>query len=147
MKKFLKLLAVAAIAVAAAIACIFVGCTDQGGDGGGDGKSDYNFTLVYENGSAVNGQTDGSLEGGKVMTQICLPGENGMCINLSFPAEIFPDANGKLSLSQAKVNELFTSSTDVTVFSFHAIGVTGHKNDCEVAVDGKGDYTLIVTVS
>ncbi len=145
MKKFLKIFAIAAIAVAAAIACVFAGC-GGGGDDGDSGSADYNFTLVYENGQPVNGQTDGGING-KVATQICLPAtEGGMCIILP-NADIFPDANGKLSLSQAKVNELFGSDTDVTVFIFHAIGVTGHKNDCEVAVNGKGDYSLTITVS
>ena len=152
MKKFLKILALAAVAVAAAIACVFAGC-NKGGDSG-DASSDYNFTIVYEggekNGQAVNGQTDGSVNG-KVATQICLPASaGGTCIPLT-QANIFPDANGKLSLSQAKVNELFStvtgSSDDVTVFIFHVIGVTGYKNDCEVEVNNKGDYTVKVTVS
>ena len=144
MKKFLKIFAIAAIAVAAAIACVFAGC---GGNDDGGSSADYNFTLVYEDGQPVNGQTDGSLAGGKVATQICLPAtEGGMCIILP-NASIYPDANGKLSLSQAQVNELFGSDTDVTVFIFHAIGVKGHKNDCEVAVNGKGDYELKITVS
>lgn len=144
MKKFLKILAIAAIAVAAAIACAFAGCNND--DDSTEPVADYNFTLVYEDGSPVNGQTDGNIQG-KVMTQICLPGEGAACISLSFQ-NIFPDANGKLSLSQSQVNTFFGDpSTDVTVFVFHSKYVTGHKEDCEVAVNGKGDYTLIVTVS
>lgn len=142
MKKFFKIMAVAAIAVAAAVACMFVGC---GKDGNGDGgKSDYNFTIVYENGNAVNGQTDGSLAEGKLMTQICLPGD--ACLPLT-SLGLYPDANGKISISQTQVNGLFNSTTDVTVFVFHAIGVKNHKNDCEVEVNGKGDYTLTITVA
>ena len=155
MKKFLKIFAIAAIAVAAAIACVFAGCNDNGG---GESSSDYNFTIVYEggdkNGQAVNGQKDGNLEGGKVATQICLP--DGACAPLVL-ANIYPDANGKLSLSQSKVNELFaTLSTvsnykdeagNVTGFVFHALGVTGYKSDCEITVNGKGNYTLKITVS
>ncbi len=155
MKRFLKILAVAVIAVAAAIACILVGC---GGNDSGDTSSDYNFTIVYEGGDkagqALNGQTDGNLEGGKVATQICLP--DGACSPLVL-ASIYPDANGKLSLSQARVNELFAAlptvsnykdeAGNVTQFVFHAIGVKGYKNDCEITVNGKGNYELKITVS
>ncbi|MDE7084291.1 MAG: hypothetical protein K2O81_03515 [Clostridia bacterium] len=140
MKKLFKIFAIAAIAVAAAVACVFAGCNKNSGES----KSDYNFTIVYEGGAkdgqAVNGQTDGNING-KVATQIC----TDQCIGLPL-ANIFPDENGKLSLSQARVNELFGSDTDVTEFVFHALNVTGYKTDCEVAVNGKGDYTLKVTV-
>ncbi|MDE7162869.1 MAG: hypothetical protein K2O44_02170 [Clostridia bacterium] len=141
MKKLFKLLTVAILAVAATVACVFVaGC-----NGGEDGASDYNFTIVYEDGTAVNGQTGGK-DGGKVATQICLPGEDGECVRLSgLNINIFPDANGKLSLTQAKVNELFGSSTDVTVFSFHVMSVPGYKADCEVSVNGKGDYKVTLS--
>ena len=139
MKKLFKFLTVAILAVAATVACVFVaGC--NGGEE--SGSSDYNFTIVYEDGTAVNGQTGGK-DGGKVATQICLPGEGGACVRLSgLNINIFPDKNGKLSLSQAKVNELFTSSTDVTEFSFHVMSVPGYKADCEIAVNGKGNYKI-----
>lgn len=145
MKKFFKIFAIAAIAVAAAIACAFAGCKKDDGD---DNSADYNFTIVYEDNTAVNGQTGGA-GGGKVATQICLP--DGSCVPLVDPIGIYPDANGKLSLSQAQVNEFFsqyvTDGSDVTVFVFHVIGVPGHKNDCEVAVNGKGNYTVTVTAN
>lgn len=143
MKKLFKLLTVAILAVAAAVACVVVaGCNNKGDEGA---SSDYNFTIVYEDGKAVNGQTGGT-DGGKVATQICLPGENGMCVRLSgFNINIFPDENGKLGLSQEKVNQLFNSTTDVTVFSFHVMGVTGYKADCEIEVNGKGDYKITLS--
>lgn len=142
MKKLFKFLTVAILAVAATVACVLaVGC-DKDKDKGG--SSDYNFTIVYEDGKAVNGDTAG-VDGGKVATQICLPGENGLCIRLSGMPKIFPDANGKLSFTQAKINELFGSSTDVTVFSFHVMNMPGYKSDCEVEVTGKGNYTVTVT--
>ncbi len=156
MKKLFKILAVAAIAVAAAIACVFAGCNKSGGDN----KSDYNFTIVYEGGAKdgqpVNGQTDGTVADdyetthqGKVATQLC--DVDGNCFPLA-GKNIFPDANGKLSLSQKQVNDIFSSNgtpvtEDVTVFVFHVIGVNGYKNDCEVEVNGKGDYTVKVTLS
>ena len=138
MKRFLKIFAVATIAVAAMIACIFAGCNK----GGGETKSDYNFTVVYEDGSPVNGQTDGSYNGTKVFMQICLPGQN--CYPLT---DVELGANGKINLSQEQVNEILHSSTDVTVFEFHVIEVTGHNENCSVLTEnGKGDYTLTVTV-
>lgn len=141
MKKIFKTLTIAILAVSAAIACAFAaGCTDKSGDA----KSDYNFTIVYEDGKAVNGLKDGSLDG-VVMTQICLPG--GSCIPL-YP-DFKADENGKLSISQAKINEFLQELTgtdkDVTKFVFHVMNVPNHKADCEVEVDGKGDYKVIVT--
>ena len=140
MKKLFKLLTVAILAVAAAVAGVVVaGCNSKGNEGA---TSDYTFYIQYEDGKAVNGQT-GGVDGGKVATQICLPGENGMCVRLSgLNISIFPDENGKLGLSQAKVNELFGSATDVTEFSFHVMGVPGYKDDCEIAVNGKNSYTI-----
>lgn len=137
MKKIFKTLTIAILAVSAAIACAFAaGC--------GETKSDYNFTIVYEDGKAVNGLKDGSLDG-VVMTQICLPG--GSCIPL-YP-DFKADENGKLSISQAKINEFLQELTgtdkDVTKFVFHVMNVPNHKADCEVEVDGKGDYKVIVT--
>lgn len=143
MKKFLKLLALAAIAVAAALACVFAGCNKDSGESGGDGKGDYNFTIVYKggdkDGQPVNGQTDGSAAGGKVELQICLPDQ------ACFPLDVYPDANGKISLSQSEVNTILFEDNDVTVFIFHVMGVSGHKSDCEVTTEGKGDYTVEVT--
>lgn len=149
MKRFLKILAVAAIAVAAAVACVFAGCNNEGGEA----KSDYNFTIVYEGGDKagkpVNGQTDGNLEGGKLWTQVCLPGQGAVCIPLQ-NFDIYPDANGKLYLSQSKINELFsdlnTSGGDVTHFIFHVMRTTGYARDCEIEVNGKGDYEVKVVV-
>lgn len=143
MKKFLKLLALAAIAVAAALACVFAGCNKDSGDSG-DSKSDYNFTIVYKggdkDGQPVNGQTDGSKSDGKVELQICLP--DASC----FPLDNYSaDANGKISLSQSEVNSITFSETDLTVFIFHVIGVNGYKHDCEITTAGKGDYTVDVT--
>lgn len=153
MKRFFKIFAIAAIAVAAAIACVFAGCNTDSGKG----SADYNFTIVYvggdKDGKPVNGQKDGSNEGGKLATQICLP--NGGCAPLTL-ANVYPDANGKLGLSQAQVNEMFASLSgvenykdengNVTEFAFHAIGVVGYKHDCEVEVNGKGNYELKIIV-
>ena len=153
MKKFFRIFAIAAIAVAAAIACVFAGCNGNSGES----SSDYNFTIVYvggdKDGQNLNGQKDGNLEGGKVATQICLP--DGGCAPLVL-ANIYPDANGKLSLSQSQVNEIFASLSsvdnykdeagNVTVFTFHAIGVVGYSNDCAKEVNGKGNYTVEIVV-
>lgn len=142
MKKLFKFLTAVILAVAATVACVFVAGCSNGEKGG---TSDYNFTIVYEDGKAVNGQTGGK-DGGKVATQICLPGEDGMCVRLSgLNINIFPDKDGKLSLSQAKVNELFGSSTDVTVFSFHVMSVPEYKADCEIEVNGKGNYKITLS--
>lgn len=141
MKKFLKIMAVAAIAVAAAIACVFVGCNKDNGDGGDGGKLDYNFSIVYKggdkDGQAVNGQTDGDVEDGKVFTQFCIEAN-------CFPLTVYPNANGQLNLTQAQVNAVFNSETDVTVFDFHVKGVPDADSDFAVSVNGTGDYTVEV---
>lgn len=143
MKKILRTLAVAVIAVAAVLACTFaVACSEPHAE-----KSDYNFTIVYADGTAVNGKTDGLNEmyDYQVTTQICLPAsEGGKCVTL-FTAGLFPNQYGELNLSQAKVDELFGKTA--TKFAFHAIGVKDCKHDCEIEVDGPGDYTLKLTAA
>lgn len=153
MKRLLKILAVAAIAVAAAIACVLVGCNN----GGGESSADYTFTIVYKggdkDGKAVNGQTDGNYatdeeyaagkEGTKVPTQLCI-GTN--CKPLTDQG-IFFGADGKLTLSQTQVNQIFKSDTDVTQFDFHVTNVKGYKNDCSVSVNGKGAYKVEVVLA
>lgn len=150
MKKIIRTLTIAVIALVSVFACAFAAAC-----GGNDDNaiSDYNFTIVYEDGTAVNGQTGGA-NGGKVATQICLP--NGGCVSLDLPIiSIFPDENGKLGLSQTKINELFAEingvnsykdeAGNVTKFAFHVMKVPGYKDDCGVAVNGKGDYKVTLT--
>lgn len=143
MKKILKTLAIAIVALAAVFACAFAaGCTGSGNSG--TSTSDYNFTIVDANGNAINGQTGGA-NGGKVNTQLCI---DEICLPLALQ-NIYPDENGKLSLSQKQVNELFatamTVTGDITKFDFHVINYPGHAEDCMTAVNGKGDYTLKLT--
>lgn len=144
MKKFLKIFAIAAIAVAAAIACVFVGCNknDDNTDNGNT-TADYTFILVYEGGDKDGQPVTTNYEGGTVFTQICLPGVGATCN----PVGKGPDANGKISLSQAEVNSLLHSDTDVTVFVFHALYVLNENSDHAIEVNGKGEYTLKVTVA
>ena len=144
MKKIIKTLTIVVIALTAAIACIFVaGCDKKGGNG------DYNFTVTYEDGTAVNGKT-ASTTGGAVSLQICLPG--GTCVPLN-PAMGDPSLNekGEVSLSQEFVNEVLKSFTnsdeDVTVFEFHVLNVKNCKSDCKIAVNGKNDYKLTLTAA
>ena len=145
MKKLFKLLTVAILAIAAAVACFAVaGCTGKDDEG----AADYVFYIQKEDGTALNGQTGGA-NGGKVSTQICLPeSAGGMCVKLNTLKDfrnidnIFPDENGKISLSQSKVNELFLSDTDVTVFIFHVMNVPGYKADCEIEINGHNTYTI-----
>ena len=138
MKKLFRTLAIAIIALTAVFACAFTaGCVDKDKST----TSDYNFTIVDENGKAINGQTDGQ-NGGKVMTQICI---DDICIPLAMQ-NIYPDKNGKVNLSQTQINTLFanamTVTGDVTEFVFHVINFPGYAPDCEVAVKGKGNYTV-----
>ena len=138
MKKIIRTLTIAVIALVAVFACTFALACNGGNDDGGK-KSDYNFTIVYEDGTAVNGQTDG-VNGGKVGTQVCTK----VCISLDLKG-IYPDKNGKLGLSQSDINKWFDSTTDVTEFAFHVLNVKDCKDDVEISVNGKGDYKVTVT--
>lgn len=132
MKKFFKSFTIMLIAVCAAVACAFAvtACNNN--------EPSYTFLIQYEDGSAVNGQTGGR-DGGKLFTQICEVGESGKCVALS-AVDIYPDENGKLTITQSKVNELFGSEEDVTEFSFHVVYVPNYNTDCEFEVNGVGEY-------
>lgn len=141
MKKIIRAFAIAVMALVAVFACAFaVGCTGDGGSA----SSDYNFTILYEDGTPVNGQTDSKTDG-KVWIQICMMGEGGMCVDLNFGSfQRYADKNGKLSLSQKEINDCFLSETDVTQFVFHVRNVKGCNDNVEKEVNGKGDYTVTV---
>jgi len=120
MKKFFKSFAIMLIAVCAVIGCAFAvtACNTN---------SDYVFIIQDENGNAINGEN--------VATQIC----TDQCVMLD-AKQIYPDKNGKLTLSQAKVNELFDSDEDVTEFAFHVLYVEGYNEDCSFEVNGAKEY-------
>lgn len=137
MKKIIRTLTIAILAVVAIVSCVLAaGC---GGDKDDATKSDYNFSIVYEDGTAVDGKAQ------TVYTQLCI---DTNCVPLSLQS-IYPDENGKLGLTQAKINELLgefvSGNGDVTQFVFHVVNLPGYKADCEVTVNGKGNYTVTVT--
>lgn len=130
MKKFFKSFAVILIAVCAAVACAFAvsACS----------KPTYTFIIQNADGTPVNGQTGGT-EGGKVMTSICLTAEEGGgCSDI-----MYPDENGKLTLTQEEVNKIFEiygKTEDVTKFLFHVSYVPGYDVTCEFEIDGAKEY-------
>lgn len=147
MKKLFRTLLTAIIAIGALCACVFAAaCTNDGKDT----KSDYNFTVVYADGKAVNGNTDGAQELpdnngnplNKVRIQMCYQ----LCEEYTSKTGKSIDENGKISFSQQQINEIFGSQTDVTEFTFHIWNVKdcpgGEKGSYVIAVNGKGDYTL-----
>ncbi len=129
MKKFIKSFTVVLIAVCAAVACAFAVSACKNDDPA------YTFIIQYEDGTAVNGQTGGS-NGGKIASQFCA---NGQCKHSALTG-IYPDENGKITLTQAEVNELFGSTEDVTVFEFHVLNVSGYKDDCAFEINGMKEY-------
>lgn len=137
MKKLFKTLLIAILAVCSLCACAFA-VTACKKDDGETTSASYVFVIQNSDGTAVNGQTGGA-EGTKVKTQIC----TSMCVTL-FTQNIYPDAEGKLTLTQSQVNAFFGSSTDVTEFSFHVLGVPGYNSDCEFEVNGAGTYTCVL---
>ncbi len=134
MKKLFRTLLTAIIAIGAVCACVFAAaCAQQDSEV----KSDYNFTVVYEDGKAVNGSTDG-VNGEKVNIQMCLES----CIEYTLNGGNTVDGNGQISFSQQQINEIFGSETDVTQFTFHIWNVKDCEGSYVIAVNGKGDYTL-----
>ncbi|MGN0824155.1 MAG: hypothetical protein ACI4MB_03700 [Candidatus Coproplasma sp.] len=126
MKKLLKRVSVVLLVVCAVFACAFAvsACSKT---------TDYTFVIQYEDGSAVTTAN--------TMTQICVgdPDNGGACYPL-FAKNIYPDANGKLILTQQQVNEICSSETDVTVFAFHVLNVDGYKEDCAFEINGAKEY-------
>ena len=139
MKKIIRTLTIAVIALVAVFACTFALACNSNEEGAT--TSDYNFTIVYEDGTAVNGQKD-STAGGKVWLQVC----TDQCVDLNVSTiNKYADENGKIGISQKDLNTWFNSTTDVTEFKFHVHNVKGCKDDVEISVKGKGDYKVIVT--
>lgn len=126
MKKIFKRLSIVLLTVCAIFACAFAvsACS----------KNTYTFVIQYEDGSAMTAAN--------TMTQICVgdPDNGGSCKPL-FAKEIYPDANGKLTLTQKQVNEICESETDVTVFTFHVLNVAGYDDDCVFEINGAMEYT------
>lgn len=96
MKKFIKRF----IPVLVLLLCLSCFCMTACGGGA---STDYVITVVYPDGSAVNGQTDGTtgMTETKVQIQICAEGEQ--CLNpsdlgedgkVSFPAEMVESLTG-----------------------------------------------------
>ena len=141
MKKIFKIFAAAVATITAVFAVsLFAACGNGEGDGGKtDPSTTYYFTVVGSDDQPINGQT-GSKDGGKVAIQIC----TNTCINLN-PLGISLGTDGKVSLTQEQVNDFFASSTDVTEFVFHALHASGYVDDCEIEVNGPGEYTLKLT--
>ncbi len=126
MKKLLKRVSVVLLTVCAVFACAFAvsACSKT---------TDYTFVIQYEDGTAVTAAN--------TMTQICVGDINngGACYPL-FAKQIYPDANGKLTLTQAQINEICHSETDVTEFAFHVLNVEGYKEDCSFEINGAKEY-------
>ncbi len=122
MKKLFKRITLVLLTVCAVFACAFAvsAC--------GNKESGYTFVIQYEDGTALNAEN--------VETQIC---DDSGCKPL-FLKGIYPDANGKITLTQAQVNEICGSDTDVTKFAFHVINVDGYNPDCSFEVDGAKEY-------
>lgn len=121
MKKLFKRASLILLTVCTVFACAFAlsAC-------GGSNK-DYIFYIQNPDGSAYTQE---------VSLQICV----NVCMPIS---DLTPDANGKVVLSQSKVNEICGSNTDVTKFSFHVI--LSNLSDFPVEVDGAKEYTITIT--
>lgn len=119
MKKLFKKISIVLLTVCAVFACAFAvsACA----------KNDYVFVVQHEDGSAFTESAH---------MQICI---NDSCFFLSND-DYKLDANGKLTLTQAQINEICNSKTDVTVFVFHVTYVEGYNSDCAYEVDGANTY-------
>lgn len=141
MKKIFKIFATAVATLTAIFAISLFAACGNGGDDTTDPATTYYFTVVGSDDKPINGQTGGR-DGGKVAIQICTE----MCIDLN-PLGVTLGEDGKVAITQKQVNEFFGSTTaDVTEFAFHALHVPGYEDDCEIEVNGPGEYTLKLTV-
>ncbi|MGN0806675.1 MAG: hypothetical protein ACI4MC_06505 [Candidatus Coproplasma sp.] len=120
MKKLMKRISIVLLTVCAVFACAFAlsACSKS-----------YTFVIQYEDGTPFNDTT--------ASTQICV---NEACYPL-MERNIYPDANGKITLTQKQVNEICGSDTDVTEFVFHVVYVEGYADDCEFEINGAKEYT------
>ena len=128
MKKLLKRASLILLTVCTVFACAFAlsAC---------GGSKDYTFVIQNSDGTACS-----EVYG----LQICVD-ETGACYPL--PAEIVPDSNGKVTISQSKINEIcYSEGMDVTAFAFHVFIETENDIlDYEFKVDGAKEYTCKLT--
>lgn len=128
MKKLLKKISLILLTVCAVFGCAFAvtACSSSS-------ANEYVFIIKNVDGTAYNNTS--------ANTQICTEGDgNGSGCYLLTLHNIYPDANGKITLSQEKVNEICSSETNVTKFAFHVLGAEGYNADCEFEIDGVGEY-------
>lgn len=92
-----------------------------------DNSPKYVFYIQNEDGTAYTQE---------VSLQICT---DVSCYQIS---DVKPDGNGKVTLSQSKVNQICAPEVDITKFSFHVFD--GDLNDFSVEVDGAKEYTITV---
>lgn len=120
MKKLLKRASLILLTVCTVFACAFAlsAC----------GSKNYTFVIQNSDGTALTTPN--------TMTQICV---NDNCFMLDLKG-YYPDENGKLTLTQAQINEICGSDTDVTKFAFHVTNVEGYALDCIFEVDGAKEY-------
>lgn len=120
MKKLFKKITLVLLTVCAVFACAFAisACNVK--------SNDYVFVIQNSDGSAF-------VENAGM--QICI---DDSCFPL--PTDYKLDANGKLTLTQAQVNTLCGSDTDVTVFVFHVTYAEGYNSDCAYEVNGVKEY-------
>lgn len=131
MKKLLKKISLILLTVCAVFGCAFAvtACSAN--------TNEYVFIIKNADGSAYNNTS--------ANTQICTEGESSGCFLLTLH-KIYPDENGKITLSQEKVNEICSSETNVTKFAFHVLGAEGYNADCSFEINGVGEYTCTLYI-
>lgn len=120
MKKLFKRVSLILLTVCTVFACAFAlsAC---------DNSPKYVFYIQNEDGTAYTQE---------VSLQICT---DSSCYGIS---DVKPDGNGKVTLSQNKVNQICASEVNVTKFAFHVY--VGDLNDFSVEVDGAKEYTITI---
>lgn len=132
MKKLLKKISLILLTVCAVFGCAFAVTACAGGN-----ANEYVFIIKNTDGTAYNNTS--------ANTQICTEGESSGCYLLTLH-NIYPDANGKITLSQEKINEICRSETNVTNFAFHVLGADGYNEDCSFEINGVGEYTCTLYI-
>lgn len=106
MKKLTKFTLMIAMALSAIFAGVFLAACGGEETITEDDPNTFYITVVYPNGSAVNGTTDGTGDGGKVYVQICDAENENSCSN---PMQL--GANGKLSVPMSSLGAVLQGLT------------------------------------
>lgn len=141
MKKFIKSLALA-LALTAAVVCagIFAAACDK--DGGNDGGDKYSVYVVYENGTAVNGHTDGTGYDMKTNTESAVYVK--WCKGTRCPDPVLLGTDGKASIDAATLEAALDGKPDYVEVLYVKNFSDANNVSAHVEITGTGEVKITV---